>query len=293
MLTALPFLALMTNALIWGTIWWPFRQLQGMGVHPVLGTALVYLILFCGLLLVKPAAAAIARRHPMLLLLAFTSGSTNVLFNWAATTGDVVRVVLLFYLMPAWSVLLAWYFLGEKPNKYSILRLVLAFSGVLIVMIPAGATWQSLTANLSLPDALAIVGGFTFAGTNVVLRSQYRVPGEARMLAMFFGGLVAAGAMSVLGIYLGRMPAIPAIAWNWPLMVLVVALLIMVSNWTLQYGASRLAATTAAVVMLSEVVFASASNVMIEGAVLSGRLLLGGALVLSASLIAAIESRLP
>ncbi|MCS4294272.1 drug/metabolite transporter (DMT)-like permease [Comamonas sp. BIGb0152] len=293
MLTALPFLALMTNALIWGTIWWPFRQLQAMGVHPVLGTALVYLILFCGLLLVKPTAAAIARRHPMLLLLAFTSGSTNVLFNWAATTGDVVRVVLLFYLMPAWSVLLAWYFLGERPNKYSILRLVLAFSGVLIVMIPAGATWQSLTANLSLPDALAIVGGFTFAGTNVVLRSQYRVPGEARMLAMFFGGLVAAGAMSVLGIYLGRMPAIPAIAWSWPLMVLVVALLIMVSNWTLQYGASRLAATTAAVVMLSEVVFASASNVMIEGAVLSGRLLLGGALVLSASLIAAIESRLP
>ncbi len=293
MLTALPFLALMTNALIWGTIWWPFRQLQALGVHPVLGTALVYLILFCGLLLVKPAAAAIARRHPLLLLLAFTSGSTNVLFNWAATTGDVVRVVLLFYLMPAWSVLLAWYFLGEKPNKYSILRLVLAFSGVLIVMIPAGATWQSLTANLSLPDALAIVGGFTFAGTNVVLRSQYRVPGEARMLAMFFGGLGAAGAMSGLGIFLGRMPAMPDIAWSWPLMVLVVAVLIMLSNWTLQYGASRLAATTAAVVMLSEVVFASASNVLIEGTVLSGRLLLGGALVLSASLIAALESRLP
>jgi drug/metabolite transporter (DMT)-like permease len=293
MLTALPFLALMTNALIWGTIWWPFRQLQGMGVHPVLATALVYLILFCGLLLVKPAAAAMARRHPMLLLLAFTSGTTNVLFNWAATTGDVVRVVLLFYLMPAWSVLLAWYFLGEKPNKYSVLRLVLAFSGVLIVMIPAGATWQSLTAKLSLSDALAIAGGFTFAGTNVVLRSQYRVPGEARMLAMFFGGLVAAGAMSVLGISLGRMPALPDIAWSWPLMVLFVAVLIMLSNWTLQYGASRLAATTAAVVMLSEVVFASASNVMIEGAVLSGRLLLGGALVLSASLIAAIESRLP
>ena len=29
-------------------------------------------------------------------------------FNWAVTVGDVVRVVLLFYLMPAWSVLLAW-----------------------------------------------------------------------------------------------------------------------------------------------------------------------------------------
>lgn len=293
MQTALPFLALMTNALIWGTIWWPFRQLQAMGVHPVLATALVYLILFSGLMLLKPHAAKIARQHPLLLLLAFTSGTTNVLFNWAATTGDVVRVVLLFYLMPAWSVLLAWYFLGEKPNKYSILRLILAFSGVLIVMIPAGATWASLTANLSLPDALAIAGGFTFAGTNVVLRSQYRVPSEARMLSMFFGGLVAAGAMSLIGLQLGAIPALPALQWGWPLMVLVVSVLIMLSNWTLQYGASRLAATTAAVVMLSEVVFASASNVLIEGTVLSDRLLLGGALVLSASLIAAFESKLP
>ena len=293
MQTALPFLALMTNALIWGTIWWPFRQLQAMGVHPVLATALVYLILFSGLMLLKPHAAKIARQHPLLLLLAFTSGTTNVLFNWAATTGDVVRVVLLFYLMPAWSVLLAWYFLGEKPNKYSILRLILAFSGVLIVMIPAGATWASLTANLSLPDALAIAGGFTFAGTNVVLRSQYRVPSEARMLSMFFGGLVAAGAMSLIGLQLGAIPALPALQWSWPLMVLVVSVLIMLSNWTLQYGASRLAATTAAVVMLSEVVFASASNVLIECTVLSDRLLLGGALVLSASLIAAFESKLP
>ncbi|MEG0923019.1 MAG: DMT family transporter [Comamonas sp.] len=283
----------MTNALIWGTIWWPFRQLQAMGVHPVLGTALVYLILFCGLMMLKPHAAKIARKHPLLLLLAFTSGTTNVLFNWAATTGDVVRVVLLFYLMPAWSVLLAWYFLGEKPNKYSILRLILAFSGVLIVMIPAGATWASMTANMSLPDLLAIAGGFTFAGTNVVLRSQYRVPSEARMLSMFFGGLVAAGAMSLIGLQLGAIPALPSLQLHWPLMVLVVAVLIMLSNWTLQYGASRLAATTAAVVMLSEVVFASASNVLIEGTVLSGRLLLGGALVLSASLIAAFESKLP
>ena len=293
MQTALPFLALMSNALIWGTIWWPLRQLQAQGVHPVLATALVYVVLFTGLLLVKPGAARIARLHPLLLLLAFTAGTTNVLFNWAVATGDVVRVVLLFYLMPAWSVLLAWYFLGEKPTKYSILRLVLAFAGVVIVMVPAGATWHGLTADLSLPDALAIVGGFTFAGTNVVLRSQYRVAGEARMLAMFFGGVVAAGLMSVLGVATGVIPALPDWHWGWALGVLGVAVLIMLSNWTLQYGAARLAATTAAVVMLSEVVFASASNVLIDGAALPGRLLLGGALVLSAALIAAIESKLP
>ena len=289
----LPVLALVFNAFVWGVSWWPFRQLHGAGVHPLWATALVFTLAVLGLLLARPGVFTRTRAYPALWLLALSSGLTNVAFNWAVTVGDVVRVVLLFYLMPAWSVLLAWYFLGEKPNKYSILRLVLAFSGVLIVMIPPGASWASLTANLSLPDALAIVGGFTFAGTNVVLRSQYRVPGEARMLAMFFGGLVAGTLMTALGMAVGSIGALPALQWGWPLMVLVVAVLIMLSNWTLQYGASRLAATTAAVVMLSEVVFASASNVLIESTVLSGRLLLGGALVLSASLIAAIESKLP
>ena len=35
------------------------------------------------------------------------AGTTNATFNWAVTLGDVVRVVLLFYLMPLWAVLLA------------------------------------------------------------------------------------------------------------------------------------------------------------------------------------------
>jgi drug/metabolite transporter (DMT)-like permease len=36
------------------------------------------------------------------------AGLANAGINWAVTVGDVVRVVLLFYLMPAWVVLLAW-----------------------------------------------------------------------------------------------------------------------------------------------------------------------------------------
>ena len=44
---------------------------------------------------------------------------TNVGFNWAVTMGDVVRVVLLFYLMPLWAVLLAWPLLGERPTPRS------------------------------------------------------------------------------------------------------------------------------------------------------------------------------
>lgn len=291
MQTAFPFLALMSNALIWGAIWWPLRQLQAQGVHPVAATALVYLLLFAGMLVRRRRAAGIARQHPMLALLALASGLTNVLFNWAITAGDVVRVVLLFYLMPAWSVLLAWRFLGGRPNRYAAVCLVLAFSGVLLVL-PPKTSWASLTSHLSLADALSLAGGFAFACSNVVLRSQHLMPGQARMLAMFCGGMVAAGAMALAGMHAGVLPALPALDpahWRWPLMVLGIAALMGVGNWTLQYAASRLAATTTAVVMLSEMVFASASTVLINGEVLCGRLLLGGALMLPASLIAALK----
>jgi drug/metabolite transporter (DMT)-like permease len=66
--------------------------------------------------LLAPRSWAGLLAHPALWLLALSSGLTNVAFNTASSTGDVVRVILLFYLMPAWAVLLAWKFLGERPT---------------------------------------------------------------------------------------------------------------------------------------------------------------------------------
>jgi hypothetical protein len=34
-LLPLPVLALTLNAFVWGTSWWPFRQLEARGLHPL------------------------------------------------------------------------------------------------------------------------------------------------------------------------------------------------------------------------------------------------------------------
>ena len=39
-----PALCLCFNALVWGLSWWPFRQLQALGLHPLWATVLVYLV---------------------------------------------------------------------------------------------------------------------------------------------------------------------------------------------------------------------------------------------------------
>lgn len=277
---AAPVAALVFNAFVWGVSWWPFRALHGHGVHPLWSTAIIYLVSVACLLAVRPGAWRGWSAHPLLWLLAAAAGLTNVGFNWAVTVGDVVRVVLLFYLMPAWSVLLAWVFLGDRPRPAALLRLVLALAGVATVLHAPGA---GLPWPRDLPDLLAIAGGFSFALTNVLLRRLHAVPTESRVLAMFGGGALTAGAVATAGFLHGSIPALPGGMLAWGGLALLLSFSFLAGNVALQYGASRLAAHTTALVMLSEVVFASLSSVALDAATLTPRVLLGGALILAAA----------
>ncbi|HSW20225.1 MAG TPA: EamA family transporter [Ramlibacter sp.] len=277
---ALPALALVLNAFVWGVSWWPFRVLHEQGLHPLWATAGVYLMSLACLFALRPQALRQALGHPGLWLLALAAGVTNVGFNWAVTVGDVVRVVLLFYLMPAWAVLLAWLLLGERPTAASLLRLALALCGVGVVL---GSADTGLPLPRSLPDWLAILGGFSFALTNIMLRRLNAAPAPARVLAMFAGGAAMASATAALGAAQGLIPA-PALGQASAAFVgLGLGLAFLLGNVALQYGASRLAASTTALVMLSEVVFASASSVALGAAQPGLRTWVGGALVLAAA----------
>ena len=277
--------ALVINAFIWGVSWWPLRELQARGLHPLWATALVYFVVFAGLLVFYSGSLKGFAAHPQLWLLALAAGVTNVGFNWAVTVGDVVRVVLLFYLMPAWSVLVAWALLGEKPTAASLLRLVIAMAGVLIVLQAPGAAWP---VPQGLPDWLAIMGGFSFALTNVMLSKLSHTPTSSRMLAMFAGGAVMAAGAALVGMAQHLVPA-PSLQGMAPLFVIGLSLAFLISNAALQYGAARLAATTTALVMLTEILFASGSAALLGAAAFTPRIWLGGGLIVLAALMAALS----
>ncbi|HVE53958.1 MAG TPA: DMT family transporter, partial [Ramlibacter sp.] len=240
----------------------------------------VYVASFLAFLAFRPQALAAFRRHRLLWLLAAAAGMTNVGFNWAVTIGDVVRVVLLFYLMPAWSVLLAWLVLRERPDGTALLRLLLALAGVATVLHTPGA---GLPWPRTLADGLALAGGFSFALTNVLLLRLNTVPAASRVLAMFGGGALLAGGVATVGLLQATVPALPPVAVPWVLVAALLSFGFLGSNLALQYGASRLPAHTTALVMLSEVVFASLSSVALGAGELSPRTLAGGALILAAA----------
>ena len=280
--------ALLFNALVWGISWWPFRELEGHGLHPLWATAIIYTFSLACLLLVRPGAFGKLLQHPSLWLLAAATGLSNVGFNWAVTTGDVVRVVLLFYLMPAWVVLLAWPLLGERPGGGSLLRLALALGGLAIVLKTPDSPWP---VPESLADWLALMGGFSFALTNILLRRLNQTPGEARILAMFGGGMLMAGGVALAGTAMGLIAVPPAPSTAWVGVAAFISLAFLSGNLALQYGASRLRASTTSLVMLSEVVFASASSVLLGASELSSRMLLGGGLILLAVLLSTSSSQ--
>jgi len=278
-------LALTLNAFVWGTSWWPLRYLQANGLHPLWATALIYAVAVIVILLARPRSLLQLLRSPSLWVLVLAAGATNASFNWGVVVGDVVRVLLLFYLMPLWAVLLARLLLDEPISPHAGARVLLALAGAAIVLWPADGAGLPLPSTL--PDWLGVLGGFSFALNNVMLRREADQPAEGRALAMFGGGtLVSLGIASVLAAQ-GSAPWPPAPQPGWLAVAALMVVLFLLGNLALQYGASRLRASVTAVVMLTEIVFGAVSSLALGAGVLTLPLVLGGALILLAALLSA------
>jgi len=111
----------------------------------------------------------------------------------------------------------------------------------------------------------------------------------ARALAMFLGGALVSGVLAFALGTQGLVPAPPAPAPQWVAGALALGVLFLLSNLTLQYGAARLSANVTAVVMVTEVLFASFSAVALGAGQLSLPLLLGGALIVAAALLSVLQ----
>ena len=281
--------ALIVNAAVWGLSWWPFRHLDAQGLHPLWATALVYALISLLLLALRPRSLFDLLKPGPLWVILLASGTTNAAFNWAVSIGDVVRVVLLFYLMPLWAVLLARLLLGEAITARALGRVALGLGGAAIVLWPQGGG-SAAAAAFTLADGLSILGGFSFALNNVMLRRERERSEAARAVAMFLGGAVVA---TGVGLALAQGGTVPlptgdggASWWPW---ALALTLGFLVANLCLQYGASHLPASRSAVIMLTEVPFAAVSAVALGAGALTWPLAIGGLLILASAWLAAFE----
>lgn len=281
--------ALLLNAAVFGLSWWPFRQLDALGLHSLWTTTFMYALAVLLLAAWRPGALLDLWRRRELWVLALAAGLTNAAFNWGVLIGEVIRVVLLFYMMPVWAALLARVFLGEALTVATGARIAVAVCGALLVLWQPGLglPWPS-----ALGDWLGLAGGFFFALTNIWLKRYADARTETRAVSMFVGGLIVPGALAVaLQGAIVPWPATPVWPWVWPALALTIVFI--GANLCLQYGAARLPANVTAVIMISEVVFASVSAILIGGEAAGWRTIVGALLIIGAALAAGLSARRP
>ncbi|HEY0878762.1 MAG TPA: DMT family transporter [Zeimonas sp.] len=279
---------LLFNALVWGVSWWPFRQLNELGLHSVWATGFAFLFSTLVISAWRPRAWPGLLRRPRLAWLVLAAGATNVAFNWGVMIGEVVRVVLLFYLMPVWSMLLARWLLDEPITRTALARMALALGGAAVVLWQPGA---GVPLPSSLADWLGVAGGVCFAVVNVLVRRNRDAPDDVRALAMFVGGFVVACAMAWMMAEHGAIAFPPTPQWLWVSGTIALALALLAGNFALQYGVARVPAGVTAIVMLSEVLFAALSSMAIGGEALTPRTVAGGLMILAATVLVALTQR--
>lgn len=272
---------LLANATVWGLSWIGFKSLNAQGLHPLWMTAVISGAAFGALFAAKPSATMEVLRSPALRMVLLAAGFTNICFNTAVTLGDVLRVTLLFYLMPVWAAVLAHFFLGEPVNRAQTVRLLVGLLGAMMVL------WQpsmGLPIPASLADWLGIAGGFFFALNNVSLRHAQAASDNARAQAMFMGGFVCSTGLAILLASNGAIlwptaladAALPAAALELSLW----AILFLIANYGVQYGAARLPANVTALIMLTEIFIAGVSSALLGTSSLNWQVLVGGILIL-------------
>lgn len=81
----------------------------------------------------------ILRIKPLLpLLLSGIALSLNwIFFFWAIQLTDIATAVVLYYLGPVFTIILAILFLGEPLNKTLVISTILAFVGALLILTPS------------------------------------------------------------------------------------------------------------------------------------------------------------
>lgn len=274
--------ALLLAATMWGLLWYPLRLLEQAGLPGLWATLVAYTVAsVAGVLYGFRDLPEFARYPAWLAGLALAAGWCNVSFILAIIDGNVVRVVLLFYLSPLWSVLLGRIFLGERIDRPAAMVLAVAMSGALLMLWDprVGRPWPQDSA-----DWLALSAGLAFSVNNVIVRGTGHIALSAKTNSAWIGGAL----LAALGLALVPGPVPAAAVGTWWAAAALGLFGIVLMTVTVQYGVTHMPVRRSAVILLFELVVATVSAQLLADEALTLQEWLGGGLIIGAALIAAL-----
>ena len=278
-----PAWALLFGAATWGIVWYPYRLLARAGVDGIWSTFFTYSIALGIGILAFPRIAWSLRRMPFLaIVMGLAIGWSNLGYVLGVLEGEVMRVLLLFYLAPLWTVPLARLILHERLDGRGFAVMAVAFAGAMIMLWhpQVGLPWPA-----SRAEWLGLAAGFFFALGNVLVRRLHDMGDAAKSLVIWAG--VAAVALAYVPFSSSSGAQALEAARAAPLIVLGIGVALFGMSLALQYGLSRLPANRAIVILLFELVVAAVAAYLLAGEVMRPQDWIGGALIVAATCVPA------
>lgn len=268
--------SLLTGATVWGLIWYPYRVIEAAGLGGVSASLITYLVALVFGVIAFQATLRTARFSWWLPAIALAAGGCNIGYVLAILHGEVMRVLLLFYLSPLWTVLLSRVLLKEHLTRDGAKVIALSLAGAVIMLWHPrlGFPWPD-----NLAEWIGLAAGICFALQNVLIRKTVALSIELKSIAVFAGVIV-------LGLIL--MPFEPASSISglgnleWTILI-VTGIVLLVVNVVVQFGLMRLPANQAIVIYLFELVVAAISSWLLAGETMGLREWIGGAMIITAS----------
>jgi drug/metabolite transporter (DMT)-like permease len=277
---SLAIFGLLFGATTWGIIWYPYRLLNEAGLSGVpasLATEVVSVLI--GLFLFRRDWKSIVAHPGTLIPLILVAGWANLSYVLAVIGGEVMRVLLLFYLSPLWTLLLAKVLLDERPGRRGLFVITLSLTGAFTML------WHP-DAGVPYPqneyEWMALSSGFCFALGNVMTRRATHLTLEAKAFAIWAGVVIMA--LMLLPFISTGMPdwnRLTPVHWG---IVVMVGMILVVATLLVQYGITHTPVTRASVIFLFELVVAAISSYFLAGEELKLREWIGGAMIVAATI---------
>jgi drug/metabolite transporter (DMT)-like permease len=282
-----PTWALLFGAALWGVVWYPYRLLAAAGLDGVWATLFTYgIALALGVALFPREARRLWPLPPLAVVMGLAIGWSNLAYVVGVLQGEVMRVLLLFYLAPLWTVPLAWIFLRERLDVAGAVIMALAFAGAMVMLWKPrlGAPWPEARA-----EWLGLVAGFLFALGNVLIRRLDTMSDSGKSIVIWAG--VALAALVHIPMASPPAQAWSAVATSQGWIVPAIGAVLVAMSLALQYGLARMPANRAIVILLFELVVAAIASYLLAGERLRPQDLAGALFIVGATVAAALRPR--
>lgn len=277
-------MSVVLSAALWGLFWIPLRFLDKHGATGLWAVVLVMSAVSVPsllLLLVTKKLHTLKSGHNW--FVGSLLGLSIVLYFAGVIVSDVIRVIFLFYLLPIWTTLAARLIYQEPITRIRFIVIAMALSGLWLLL--GGGNSLPIPSNIG--DWCGLLAGITWGVSLAFIRGKEEVDASAMVCttaigATFMALIVALFLLNTGNTVLAALPRIDSIAMV-AVATLGFSLLVLYPSLVGQiWGAQRVAAPTAALLTMTEILMATVSAYFLIGTDLNLISMIGAAIILVA-----------